>query len=118
DPDVALSLERLDEAGVVLIEVRVRDAGGDVPERDDRELWRVAEVLELGPPADLCVEKSRLAQVPLDGRADPGGAVRTEGEPELQGAEGPRVLERDVDHVVPGPFVRDVVLVVRERAVE
>ena len=98
--------------------VEVGDACGHVPERDDRERRLAAQRLELVVPGDLGVEQACLAEVPLDRRPDRLRTVRAEREPQLERAKGPRVLERDVDHVVVGPLVRDVVLLVRERAVE
>ena len=93
-------------------------ASGHVAERDDRERRLAAQGLELGVSGDLGVEQARLAEVPLDRGPDRIRTVRAEREPQLERAEGSRVLERDVDHVVVGPLVRDVVLLVRERAVE
>ena len=87
-------------------------------ERDDGELGLAAERLEVVVARDLLVEEPRLTEVALDRGADRRRAVRAEGEPELERAERPRVLERDVDHVVLRPLVRDVVLLVRERAVQ
>ena len=97
---------------------RLGHARRDVAEGDDRELRLAAEVLELVAPCDLGVEEPRLAEVPLDRGTDRLRPVRAEREPHLERAERPRVLERDVDHVVIGPLVRDVVLLVRERAVQ
>ncbi len=67
-------LERLDKAGVV--RVQVGDARRSVPEGNDRELRRAAEVLELGVPRYLRVQESRLAEVSLDRRANRFGPVR------------------------------------------
>ena len=64
------------------------------------------------------MEQLRLAEVPLDRGPDGIRAVRAEREPQLERAEGARVLERDVDHVVVGTLVRNVVLLVRQSAVE
>ena len=88
-----------------------------MPERDDRELGLAAERLEVvvREPSSLWSSRawprfrstaSRIAC----------GAVGAEREPELERAERPRVLEGDVDHVPLRALVRDVRLLVRERA--
>ena len=71
----------------------------DVAERDDRERRRPAERLEAVVGDDEVVEQPRLPQVVLDRVAERLRAVGPEGEPELEGPERARVLERDVDHV-------------------
>ena len=64
------------------------------------------------------VEELGLREVAGDRVAELRRAVRAEREPQLQRAERPRVLERDVDRVQLVLLVRQVALLVRERARE
>ena len=116
DPDPPVLLERLDEPRVVRVEIL--DPGGDVAERDDREIGWPADRLEVVVARDLAYRSLAWLEVPLDRVADRLDAVRAKRHPELQGAERARVLERDVDHVRAEPVVRDVGLLVRERGFE
>ena len=62
----------------------------------------------------VAVEEVGLFEVALDRLAELRRAVRAEGQPQLQRAERPRVLQRDVDGVQLVSLVRQVALLVRE----
>ena len=89
-----------------------------MPEGNDREIGRAAHGLEVGIPRELRVQQLRLAEIPLDRGADRIDPMHPKGHPELQGTEGARILERDVDHVRAEAVMRDVRLLVRERGLE
>ena len=113
DAGVALQLDGQPR----VVRVQVGDAGGDVPERHDRELRR-PQRLQIRLSGDQLVEQRGLAQVAPHRAAEGLRAVHTERQPQLQRAERARVLERDVDGVRLVALVRQVALVMRERVMQ
>ena len=111
---------RLDRLGErVVVRVEVGDARRHMADRHDRELRRLGHRLEVfGAAARRAVEQVGLAEVLRDRLAELRRAVRPEGEPELQRAERPRVLERDIHGVQLVLLVGQVPLLVREGASE
>ena len=86
-----------------------RPTGGDVAEGNDRQL-RVNHELDVRMRPHPIRQPTSNGKVGLQRTAEPLGTVSTERRPELEGAEGPGVLQRPVDRILRGvDHVRRVV---------